>query len=449
MDRAGALVTKPAGIALGLHWAAVAVVALLIGLLPAWYAARVNLSEGLSQGAATHSSGRKHALARHALASLQIALSLVLLIAAALFAKSLHKLTSVPVGFDAKNLVVFSIDPKLAGSTVEGTAVLYSRVEQHLRGTPGVAAVTYGTGGPFPQEADVAVMIPGGLSGGKHQSGFRSVIGPDYFRTLGIPIIAGREFDARDRLNGPDTVVINEALAHKLFGTKDPVGQTVGMFNGLDPNWVATIVGVVRDYHVSWKRSNTSLIYTPAQQQRRISDMTFYVRTKPGASLSEQSIRTLVRSEAPALSAYDVETMSMRMEEFASGERAMSLLTASFAVLALIIAVIGIYGVVAYSASMRMTEFGIRMAMGAQPRQIISLVVREALLIFASGCAIAAPLLWLGLSGIRSQLYGTAPYQPPVFILAAGILGAFSLAAAFIPARRATRLNVQGALRHE
>ncbi len=449
MDRSGALVAHPTGYPLLLHWSAVLGAGLFVGLVPAWYAARVDLASGLSEAASTHSAARSHVFGRRGLAAMQIALSLVLLIAAGLFAKSLHNLISVPVGFNPEHLTIFSIDPKLSGSTVQTTELLYSRIEGRLKETPGVTSVSYGTGGPFPQGADVAVVVPGKtLSEARQQSGIRSIIGPSYFRTLGIPVVAGREFDQRDRPNTPDEIIINQTLARKLFGNKNPIGQTVAMFNGLDPNWIATIIGVVEDYHVSWKRSNASLIYTSAQQERRISEMTFYVRTKAGSSLSEQSIRSLVRSQTPALSGYDVQTMSARMDNFASGERAMTLLTGLFAALALVIAVVGIYGVVAYTSSLRTVEFGVRIAVGAQQRDIISLILREAALIIGSGLILALPLAWLGLALIRTQLYGMTFDQPVIYIGAMVVLASCSFIAAFIPARRATRMNVQAALRY-
>jgi ABC-type lipoprotein release transport system permease subunit len=291
-------------------------------------------------------------------------------------------------------------------------------------------------------------MIPGSTFSAKHhQSGLRSLIGPNYFHTLGIRVIAGREFDERDRANTPHSVIVNETLAHKLFASKNPIGETVGMFNGLDPNWLATIVGVVEDYHVSWKRSNASLLYTPAQQERRISDMTFYVRTLPGFSLTEQNIRNLVQSEAPSLSAYDVQTMANRMANFASGEHSMTLLTSLFAGLALVIAVVGIYGVVAYTSSLRTVEFGVRISVGARQADIMMLIFREAALILAGGLVLALPLAWLGLSLIRTQLYGMTFYQPLLYGSAICVLATCSLIAALSPARRATRMNVQAALR--
>lgn len=449
MDRSGALVAQPSGYVLGLHWAAVIAAGLFVGLIPAWYAARIDLATGLSETAFTHSSVRSHAFGRRALAATQIALSLALLIAAGLFAKSLYNLISVPVGFNPKHLMLFSIDPKLAGSTVENTEFLYSRIEKRLKGAPGIASATYGTGGPFPQGADMAVMIPGShLAGAKHQSGIRSIIGPGYFRTLGIPLVAGREFDERDRPNTPEGVIINETLAHKLFGDANPVGQTVTMFNGLDPNWLATVIGVVEDFHVSWKRSKAPLLYTSAQQERRISEMTFYVRNRPGYSLNEKNIRDLIRREAPSLPAYDVQAMSSRMENFASGERAMTLLSSVFAALALIIAAIGIYGVVSYTSSLRTMEFGVRMSVGARQSDIFLLVIREAALLIGSGLLFALPLTCLGLWLIRTQLYGMTFYQPFIYAGSILVLMFFSALAAFIPARRATRMNVQAALRH-
>lgn len=152
LDMSGAYL---AGSALGLHWAAAIFAGLLAGLLPAWHAGRLNLAIGLNEGAGTHSAARSHARTRRMLAAAQIALSLVLLIAAGLFAVSLHDIVSVPLGFNAQNLMVFSVDPHSSGATPQSASALYRRIEDRLRATPGVAQVSYGTGGPFPQEVDM------------------------------------------------------------------------------------------------------------------------------------------------------------------------------------------------------------------------------------------------------------------------------------------------------
>jgi putative ABC transport system permease protein len=448
IDRGGALVSEPRGPAIAFLSSAVVLSGLLIGFFPALTAARIDLAAGLREAASTHSLARSHAFARRGLAAMQIALSLVLVIAAALFAKSLHTLVSVPVGFNADHLTIFSIDPKLSGATIQTTGPLYSRIANRLKETPGIASVSYGTGGPFPGEADVALMFPGTSMHVPHQNGIRSLIGPNYFHTLGIPVLAGREFDQRDRLGTPNSVIINETLAKKLFGSANPTGRTVLMFNGVDPNWLATIIGIVADYHVSWKRANASLIYTAAQQAPRVSNMTFYVRTLPGATLTESQIRRLVQQEMPGLSAYDVASMRAQMYEFASGEHAMTLLTGLFAALALLIAVVGIYGVVSYTSSLRTLEFGVRISVGAQSSDITWLIVREAALIVASGVIVAIPFTWLALVSIRTQLYGITFAQPWIYMSAILVLTVFSFIAALIPARRATRMNVQAALRH-
>ncbi len=197
MDRGNAFIYRPQGWTLALHWAGALVTGLLVGILPAWQTARIDLAAGLSEGALTHSASHSQTLARRSLAAMQIALSLVLVVAAGLFAKALHKLVSVPVGFQPEHLTVFSVDPKLAHSTVQSTALLWENLQRRIQETAGVEAVTYGTGGPFPQADDAAVIIPGTTAENipKHQSGTRSMIGPGYFTTLGIRVLAGREFD--------------------------------------------------------------------------------------------------------------------------------------------------------------------------------------------------------------------------------------------------------------
>jgi putative ABC transport system permease protein len=449
LDRYGGFVYRPQGWALGAHWAAALLIGLLVGLFPALQAAKIDLAAGISEGASTHSGTRSQAFTRRALAAAQIALSLMLAVTAGLFGQALHKLITVPVGFNPEHMTVFSIDAKLAHSTVESTSLLWANIERRLRETPDVQAVTYGTGGPFPQGADAAVVIPGASSDmtAKHQSGMRSMIGPRYFTTLGIPMVAGREFDERDRQNTPGVVILNQTLARQLFDDKNPIGQVVTLFNGLDPNWLATVVGVAADHHQSWKYANAKLVYTPAQQARRVQDINYYVRTNYGF-LPEQTIQTIVRREAPAISPYDVETMPTRMAEFASGERAMTLLVSVFAALALAIAAAGIYGVVAYGASLRTVEFAVRVSVGARPPDIIRLVAREAVMILACGVILAAPLTYFGLSIVRHQLEGISFRDPGVYVGAVLLLSICSLMAAWLPTRRALRMSVHGALRH-
>lgn len=436
------------GSAFGLHWAAAIVAGLLAGMLPAWHAARMNLAGGLNEGAATHSAGRSHARSRRILAAAQIALSLVLLIAAGLFAQALHKLVSVPLGFNPRHLMLFSVDPKTSGATAQSAATLLQRIDQRLHSTPGVANVSYGTGGPFPQSADMAVLIPkAGIS--KHQSGIQSIIGPGYFRTLGIPMAAGREFDRQDGANTPGVVIIDQAMAKKLYGDANPIGQTVTIFNGLVATRLATIVGVVADYNISWTRAHSPLLYTPVSQASGLQEMTFYMRTAPNGQLSAHDIGELIQHETPETPAFDIGSMEASTAGFASGQRAMALLTGAFAGLALLIALVGIYGVIAYSASLRTAEFGIRVAVGAEPRHIRALILREAGWILLGGLILAVPLAFFGLQTIRTQMFAVSIDHIGIYIAATALVIACTLIAALIPARWATRMNVQKALRHK
>jgi putative ABC transport system permease protein len=436
------------GWALGTHWAAVLVTGLVVGWFPAWQTAKLDLSAGLKEGALTHSATKSQALIRRTLSAAQVALSLVLVIAAGLFAKSLQNLVTVPVGFNPGHLTVFSVDAKLTDSTVQSSEVLWANIARRLKETPGVEDVTYGTGGPFPQGADMAVVIPSTntTERSKYQSGMRSIIGPRYFHTLGIPVIAGREFDERDRTNMPDTVILNQTMARKLFGKSNPIGQTVTMFNGLDPNWLASVVGVVADHHQSWTRANAPLVYTPAQQARRITEITYYVRTF-GPTIPETVIRAIVRQEAPSLAAYDVATMRSRMGAFASSNRAMAVLVGAFALFALVIAGVGIYGVVSYSASLRALEFGVRLSFGATQWDIARLVLKEALIILACGVMLGAPLTYVTLLIVRHQLVRVSLVEPGIYGTALLLLTMCSLVPAWIPAERAKRLSVIDALR--
>ncbi|HEX7359725.1 MAG TPA: ADOP family duplicated permease [Bryobacteraceae bacterium] len=434
--------------ALGLHWAAAIIAGLLAGMLPAWHAARMSLAGGLSEGATTHSASRSHTRSRRILAAAQIALSLVLLIAAGLFAQALYKLVSVPLGFNPRHLMLFSVDPKISGATAQSATTLFQRIDQRVRSTPGVANVSYGTSGPFPQAVNTAVVIPTTPDAkSKHQRGFRSFIGPGYFRTLGIPMAAGREFNQRDRANTPGVVIIDQTMAKKLYGDANPIGKTVTI--GVTPKRLATIVGVVADYNISWTRAHSPLLYTPVSQASGLQEMTFYVRTAPNVQLSARDIRELIQHEAPETPAFDIGSMGASTAGFASGQRAMALLTGAFAGLALLIALVGIYGVIAYSASLRTVEFGVRVAVGAEPRHIRALILREAGWILLGGLILAVPLAFFGLQTIRTQMFAVSIDRIGVYIAATALVIGCTLLAALIPARRATRMNVQAALRHE
>jgi hypothetical protein len=191
----------------------------------------------------------------------------------------------------------------------------------------------------------------------------------------------------------------------------------VTLFNGLEPNWLATVVGVAADYHQSWHHAGGLVLYTPAQQISSPRVMTYYVRTA-GPPLPEQQIRHVVRQLAPSLAAFDIATMESRMAAFAASERALAILVGAFAVLALVIALVGVYGVVSYGASLRTAEFGMRIALGATPAHITWIVLREAVLILTSGLLLAGPLTWFCLTLIRHQLNGVAVRDPAIYLVA-------------------------------
>ena len=449
LDKNGGVTIAWNAYTLAFHWFSALVAALVISFLPGWYAARLNVAEGLAGTAATHSATRSHARTRRTLAAFQIALSLALLMAAGLFARSLTRLLSAPLNFNPKGLVVFSLDPKLSGVDTKALRVFYSDLQNALASTPGVQAVTYGSGGPFPSSLDSAVLIPPPHTALQaHASGAHSIIGPHYFSALGMPVIAGREFDVRDRPNTPAVVIINNTLAHKLFGHKNPVGLSVTLFNGLDPNWKATVVGVVADGRMSWQRSSMLMIYTSAQQAPHIWELTFYARSNGTNPLNEATIRNLVRRETPLWAPYDISAMSVRMAEFASGERTMTLLIQIFAALALVISLVGIYGVIAYSSSLRTAEFGVRLALGAQRENILMLVLREAFVIIGGGLLLAIPACFLSLTIIRPQITNISLHDPAVMSVSTAAMIVCSLLAVIAPAWRAARVDIHSVLRH-
>jgi predicted permease len=273
-------------------------------------------------------------------------------------------------------------------------------------------------------------------------------IGPGFLATLGMPLVSGREFTAADAMGAPKVAVINETMAKKHYAGRNPIGERFG-FARADAIDVE-IVGVVKDAKYANLRDETPrFVYVPFAQGEGLGQATFYVRTAGEASALAQPARDLVRQMDAALPLVDLKTMRAQVEESLFVERAVAVLSACFGVLATLLAAVGLYGVMAYTVGQRTREFGIRVALGAERRRILWLVLREVAVLAAIGIALGLPSAW-GLGRLlQSQLYGLTPNDPGTLGAAVLVITAAAALAGFFPARRATRVEPMVALRYE
>lgn len=277
----------------------------------------------------------------------------------------------------------------------------------------------------------------------------RNVVSPGYFRTVGIPVLLGREFEERDRAGAPKVAVVNEAFVKRYFRGQNPLGRKLS-FGGPKDLLDIEIVGVVKNQkNASLREELKPFAYTPYAQSEDLPPLTFYLLGDRDEAALGPDVRQVVRELDANLPLFQVQTVTARREEALELERTVARLAASFAGIATLLAAVGLYGLMAYGVARRTREIGVRMALGAERRRIFGLVLKEAFLYLAIGLAAGLPLaLWLG-RFLESQLFGLTARDPAILVFAIVVLMLAALAATFVPARRATRVDPVEALRHE
>ncbi len=423
---------------------------LVFGLAPAWESARVEISSGLKDSART-ASHRRRGLAGKAIVVIQVALSMLLVVGAGLFVQTLSQLGRARLGFQPDHLLLFGIEPPQTSYPGAKTTPLYRQIEEKLTAIPGVQSVTL-TGLPLiAGNVSVHSFIPEGRQRKPegNPSALSNDVGRTFFPTFAIPIIAGRAFDATDTETSVKVAVINESLAKKYFAGRSPVGRTFE-FGGNNPIRLQ-IVGVCADAkYDSLRKPPEPTFYTPYWEEKNgVSGVTFAVSTRTDTQALLPLLRQAVGAIDRNLPLLDVRTQNEQIASRMQNERNFADLTAAFGVLALVLAAIGIYGIMAYAVSRRTSEIGIRMALGAEPRRVLVMVLREASWLAAIGIAagVCAALAMGRL--IASLLYGLRSWDPITFAASAALLIAVATAASWIPARRAAAMNPMRALRHE
>ena len=437
---------------LGFALALAAIASVIFGLYPSLQASKAELTVALRDQSGQATAPRSTGAFRKGLVMLQTAISLLLLISAGLFGKTLLNLTRVNLGIRTDHLLTFALTPKLNGYSEERTVQLYRDLRERLAALPGVTSAT---------GARVPAIAGSNSSGNMTVEGFTpkgdgddnsrfNEVGPDYFRTMGIPLIAGREFADSDRAGAPKVAVVNEAFVRHFITNRNPIGTQVMRGSDARIKYDTVIVGVVKDAVYSNMREPARPVYYSAYAQaRQQRNMNFYVRTVADPLQAASAVRGAVASFDPNLPVVNLRTMQAQIDANVANERLLSLLTGAFAGLATLLAAVGLYGVLAFNVARRTREIGIRMALGAGAAQVRRLVVREVLVIIGIGTAAGLTAAWFAGALVQSVLFETRPADPWVFAAAAGALALIAFVAAYLPARRATTVDPMIALRYE
>lgn len=429
-------------------------VTVLFSLAPALQYWRPDVSSALKQQVATVARGPLHL--RRSLVVAQIGLSLLLLVGAGLFVRTLHNLKHLDVGFTTSHLITFSIDPRLAGYERAQTTGLYRRILDQVAGLPEVRSVA-ATSDPELDDNNTSsnITVAGYRPAENEDMNVEAEkISPRYFSTLQMPLLAGRELSDQDRVGTQKVAVVNQSFARKYFGRpQNAVGHYFCWGAGnVVPD--IEIVGVVKDsLHTNLRDRVRRIVFTPFLQATEAGTnsggMTFYVRTWQAPGAAETTIRQFMHAFDSNIVLNQFRTMQAQVDENLTTERAIALLATGFGTLAALMAAIGIYGVLAYSTAQRIREFGIRIAVGATRAMVMRMVLAETLWMAGLGVAVGLPLSILLARLVRSQLFGVSGTDPVTVCVVCGLIAVVAFASAALPALRAARVDPMIALRYE
>lgn len=431
--------------------AAVSIVSgIFFGLAPALQTTRPDLASTLKDQAANVSGGAAQVIYRKALVIVQVALSLMLLIGAGLFLRSLHNLREIDPGFRADHLVSFSIDPSLNGYDSPRAISLFDRLSSSVQALPGVHAAAVSETPLLTGDNNLSsIEVPGREPKESDATPNFDLVNPGFFSAMGIPLVAGREFSAGDGSSAPRVAIVNDTFARAYFGNENALGRHFN-FAGDKSKPQIEIVGIVKTgKYTDLREEKQAFVFCPYSQRYRDGAMTFYVRTSQEPETLTSALRHAVREADANLPVADVKTMEQQIDESVFADRIVSGLSAFFGLLATVLAAIGLYGVISYSVSRRTAEIGIRVALGANQRMVLGLVLREGLALIFIGVLCGSAAAFAVSRLIANLLYQVRPNDPVTFAAFTAMLIAVAFLAIYIPARRAARLDPVIALRSE
>jgi len=425
------------------------VTALVFGLLPAFRASRPDPWTTLKDTIGSIAGGSGSLFLRKGLVTVQVALSFLLLFGAGLFVRSLHNLKSTDTGVALDNLVSFQLSASLNGYDNERGTRFYEALLEKISSAPGVKSAAY-VSVPIlaGSEWDSSMAVEGHtFKDGEDMQAFMNALSPGYFRTMGIPVLEGRDFTRMDAKDDATVAIVNRAFAEHFFKGRSAIGRRLGFGGGPGTKLTIDIIGVVENALYEGPREGVHRqVFIPRWGK---SDATYYLRTATTSSDAFTTIRNQVRQLDDSIPVYDLKTVEGQLDETLLTDRLIALLSAGFGLLATLLATIGLYGVMAFVVARRRKELGVRLALGAQPGRVIWLVMREVLLLFGIGLAIGIPTAILLSRYVASQLHGVEAGDPFIAIATVVLLAAVSVVAGLIPAHRASRIDPILALRAE
>jgi putative ABC transport system permease protein len=426
---------------------------LLFGLLPAWRVTRSSVSDVIKDQGSTSSASVSHVRFRKLLVAGQVAFTMLLLAGATLFVRTLWNLRSIDLGIRTENVISFSIAPALNGYDEPRGIALVDQLRARMAAVPGVRTVASADVATLTGDDEGSNITPEG--GAQLPEDLQDVnyidVSPNYFSALGVPLISGREFNEGDGATSPKVAVASESMVKRFFPGRNPVGMHFAFGGGAKVKPDIEIVGVVKDVKQDHVHSITlnPYVYVPYAQRPRLSRMTFYVSSVRDPLQLAPELQLQVRDVDPNLPVYDVKTMQRVLEEDLFPARIVAVLSAGFASLAALLAALGIYGVLAYLVVQRTREIGIRMALGAEPGNVRWLVVKEVGSMVIAGVLVGLPLAY-GMARLsQSLLFGVDAGNPAAYVLGLVLVALVALAACYLPARRATRIDPLVALRYQ
>jgi predicted permease len=425
----------------------------LFGLAPALQSLKVDLWNTLKDVVGAVSGGGGSVKLRKTLVTAQVAFSFLLLVGSGLFVRTLANLKQTNAGFQAiDNLVTFQVDPALSGYSLERLQTFYRQLLENVRTTPGVksagfAVVPVLSGG----EWDSTMSVEGHKNqDNEDNQAFMNGLSSDYWKTMGVPLVAGRDFNDRDAGKKFTVAIVNRKFATHFFGDKSPLGRHLGFGDGPKTKLDIEIVGVTEDSLYEGPREGVHRqVFVPLAQADFPAGVAFYVRTSMDSKTMFTALRRKVRELDGGMPVYDMKTLERQLDETLSTEHLIAVLSAAFGLLATVLAALGLYGVMAFMVARRTKEIGLRMALGAPQGQVVWMVMRETLVLVAAGLAIGIPAALTVSKYVSTQLFGVKATDFASAAAALVILALVAAGAGFLPARRASTIDPIQALRYE